>query len=425
MLISVNPKPDLSEFRNLMRKTDTYLNQDAVKRPDYYKTRNGNPLEDDVLIALRDSSKGTPFFGTIEKISGQKFPDIVAAKLYGVEVKSTKDDHWTSTGSSILESTRVSGIERIYMTFGKLGGKPPQFISKPYEECLYDIAVTHMPRYLINMQIKPEETIFEKMKLPYDKLRTMENPVEPVADYYKSLLKPGERLWWTGNPAEEVVAPALRLWKNIKTAEKRFYTVYGLVNFPEVFIGDYDRYAVWLTSTQSIVDPHIRDQFSAGGKEEIVFSDGEKVLFPAVFRKVKENIELIIKRFGQENTDDLQSPSNAPIGIIEKRWDDWSRKVASVLSNKCEYEKSVKALRLILMRYLRQSKSSPISVITKRVPLYNGEKIVKCKYCGKYYAQLEKPQTPGLRFSEDDYCPYCHKSNGESLEWEFINRRLD
>ena len=154
MLISVNPHPTIDEFRILMRRTDEALNKDALLRPDYYVTRNGNPLEDDVKNVLEKCAKGTPFDGTIKKVSGQRFPDIVAANYYGIEVKSTKDNHWTSTGSSILETTRVNGVERIYMTFGKLGGRPIEFLSRPYEECLYNIAVTHMPRYLINMSLK-------------------------------------------------------------------------------------------------------------------------------------------------------------------------------------------------------------------------------------------------------------------------------
>ena len=73
MIISVNPKPSLSEFKELMRKTDLTLNNDAAKRPKYYFERGGNVLEDDVKTALEESAKGTPFANTIEKISGQKF----------------------------------------------------------------------------------------------------------------------------------------------------------------------------------------------------------------------------------------------------------------------------------------------------------------------------------------------------------------
>jgi len=293
MIISVNPKPELSEFRLLMQNTNHLLNEDALKRPKYYSTRNGNPLEDDVVAALNECAKGTPFNGTIEKVSGLKFPDIVAAKYYGVEVKSTKENHWTSTGSSILENTRVADVERIYMTFGKLGGNPIEFLSRPYEECLYGIAVTHMPRYLINMQLPKGETIFDKIGIAYEDLRQMDNPVAPVSKYYRSLLKPGESLWWAGDSADETVSATIRLWKNVSTGEKRRFTTRGCANFPEIFGGDYDRYSLWLTS-QGVVDPHIRDQFSAGGQEEMLMPNGSKLKFPAVYRRIKTQKEYFI-----------------------------------------------------------------------------------------------------------------------------------
>lgn len=299
MIISVNPKPSIGEFALLMKHTDDLLNLDALRRPKYYASRSGNPLEDDVKAALDECAKGTSFENTIEKISGQKFPDIVAAKLYGVEVKSTKENHWTSTGSSILESSRVADVERIFMTFGKLGGNPIEFISRPYEECLYGIAVTHMPRYLIDMRLKKGETIFDKMGVPYDKLRMMDNPVAPVSKYYRSKLKPGESLWWAGETADETVSATIRIWSNVTKEEKRRYTVYGCVHFPEVFGGNYDRYALWLTS-QGIVDPHIRDQFSAGGQEPMLLSDGSAIKFPGVYRRVKDNMDLFMAVMRQE-----------------------------------------------------------------------------------------------------------------------------
>ena len=231
MIISVNPNPDIRRFEELMAKTDSLLNQDALLRPDYYAERGGSPLEDDVRDALIESAKGSPFEGTIEKVSGHHFPDIVAAKLYGIEVKSTKSDHWTSTGSSILESTRVDNIQKIYMTFGKLGGRPIQFISKPYEQCLCDIAVTHMPRYLIDMQLTKGETIFDKMNVPYEELRNMDNPVSPVAEYYRRQLGPGESLWWTGNNSENVAPPTVRLWSALSQKEKEELIVQGYVLF--------------------------------------------------------------------------------------------------------------------------------------------------------------------------------------------------
>ena len=77
MIVSINPKPELHEFVSLMNRTDKFLNHDALQRPKYYASRGGNPLEDDVKAALDECAKGTPFANTIEKVSGQKFPDII------------------------------------------------------------------------------------------------------------------------------------------------------------------------------------------------------------------------------------------------------------------------------------------------------------------------------------------------------------
>lgn len=344
MLISVNPNPSLSEFKTLMAKTDRFLNQDAHVRPNYYASRSGNPLEDDVKRALDKSAKGTSFAGTIEKVSGHRFPDIVAAKLYGVEVKSTKNDQWISTGSSILETTRVDSVERIYMTFGKLGGRPIKFLSKPYEECLYGIAVTHMPRYLINMQLNPGETIFDKMGVSYDELRQLDNPVAPVANYFRSQLKDGESLWWTGDSSEEYVSATIRLWKNLTPEEKRFHTIYGCVNYPEIFGGNYSRYALWLTS-QGVVDFHIRDQFSAGGKEEMLLSSGEIVKFPGVYRRIKEYRELFIRRIKQQDPTALTEREEINPEALRHRLFNWAKVVSRY--SEMKYEISMDALQVL------------------------------------------------------------------------------
>jgi hypothetical protein len=152
-------------------------------------------LENVVAEVMTEKAKGTPFENSIELISGQKFPDIIANKFYGVEVKTTKQNHWTTTGNSVLESTRVDGIERIYMLFGKMIN-PIEFKCRPYEDCLSDVVVTHSPRYLINMDLQAGQTIFDKLDIPYNTLRNFPNPIKPITDYYRQFLKPGEEVWW-------------------------------------------------------------------------------------------------------------------------------------------------------------------------------------------------------------------------------------
>ncbi len=412
MIVSVNPKPTLAEFKSLMSRTDQLLNADALKRHDYYKKRGGNPLEDDVKAALDECAKGTPFENTIEKISGQRFPDIVASKFYGVEVKSTKEDHWKSTGSSIMETTRASDVERIYMTFGKLGGRPIEFLSKPYEECLYGIAVTHMPRYLINMHLNEGETIFDKMGVPYDELRKMENPIAPVSKYYRSLLKPGESLWWAGDSSDESVSATIRLWKNVPTEEKRRLTTYGCLNYPEIFGGNYDRYSLWLTS-QGVVDPHIRDQFSAGGQEPMLLSNGEIVKFPGVYRRVKNNLEYFLHLTSMQPTPVVIESKLSLETALGKRLMAWSRAVSKASS--MDYDISMNALTTMFF-------GSDGRKITQKFS--TAGKLKTCPKCGCRYGQQVQPQLEGHREREYDICPYCRAENDSSMTVEYINTKL-
>ena len=90
MIFSDNRDPQLPAFRELMKKTDALLNQEALGRESYYAKRNGTDLEEDVYDALTRAAYRTPFEGSIQLVSGAAFPDIVANNYYGVEVKSTK-----------------------------------------------------------------------------------------------------------------------------------------------------------------------------------------------------------------------------------------------------------------------------------------------------------------------------------------------
>lgn len=326
MIVSENRKPSVEEFRRLMAATDVFLNSDAKLREDYYVGRGGHALERDVFEAISECAKGTPFHGSLQLVSGASFPDIVAGRFYGVEVKSTAKNHWTSIGSSILESTRIENVERIFLTFGKLG-KPVQFLSRPYEACLSDIAVTHYPRYKIDMCLAPGETIFDKMGVPYDTLRRMENPVEPVSQYYRSKLKPGEQLWWAGEHVEEAAPATLRLWDAVSREEKQELRSVGYALFPELVAGDYKRYALWLVRAKGVVNTHIRDEFSGGGQVTMMTTEGAEVRMPATFgriRKYKERIERIILEADEEALKEHWGYLELPANRI---WD-WCNRIA-------------------------------------------------------------------------------------------------
>lgn len=263
----------MEAFIKLVSKTRNFMNQEIQNCPDrkkYYRSRNGAKLEEDVYEVLCAQSVGTDFENTIQLVSNRSFPDIVAAKYYGVEVKTSKKS-WKSVGSSIMESSRVQDVEHICLFFGKLD-TDVEFRIGPYERYLSEIVVTHSPRYSIDMELPPTHTIFEKMDIDYESFRNLEAPIEVVKDYYRSNLKTGQDLWWMTNN-EKPLSPVVRLWNTLSLKEKKHFQIQGFCWFPEIFSNDrrtkYNRFGLWLTTENGVVPTALRDIYTAGGRDDL------------------------------------------------------------------------------------------------------------------------------------------------------------
>ena len=298
MIISVNSDPNRNEFDLLLSSTITELNVHAKNSSKKVATLLGRNLEPFVKDIMSEIAVGTPFENSIELIGGQKFPDIVANKYYGIEVKTTTQNHWKTTGNSVLESTRVNDVERIFMLFAKLAS-PIEFRCRPYEEVLSEVVVTHSPRYLIDMNLEKGKTIFDKIKMPYDTLRKKENPIKPLVNYYKSKLKAGEELWWmdseNGNDSSNIV---IRIWNNLPQNEKQELKNISMIFFPELFgnrSDKFNRVAIWLATRKSIVCPNIRDLFTAGGKVDIIIGTKKYDRVPRIFLNLFQNLPQILE----------------------------------------------------------------------------------------------------------------------------------
>jgi len=298
MIISVNSTPDSSEFSLLLSSTISELNVQAEKSSEKISTLLGRSLEPYVRDVMTDLAIGTPFENSIELIGGQKFPDIVAKKYYGIEVKTTTQNHWRTTGNSVLETTRVDSVERIFMLFAKLAD-PMEFRCRPYEEVLSEVVVTHSPRYLIDMNLEQGKTIFDKIQMPYDTLRKKDNPIKPIVEYYKSKLKKGEELWWIGQEdngkASNIV---VRIWNNLPFEDRHILRIKAMAYFPELFGSGNDKFgrlALWLITSESIVCPNVRDLFSAGGRGVAPINGKTYRNVPRIFLNLFENIPQIVE----------------------------------------------------------------------------------------------------------------------------------
>src|SRR3989344_6091119 len=158
MIYIKKPNAKEKDFTTLLEKSRklmlVFLSGKKNISPTYFETI--------VFEQMCEAAKGTTFEGTVRQTGTHAFPDIIANKYFGVEVKMTVNDHWTSTGNSVLESSRIEDVERIYIMFGKFGEKfDPRY--RLYQECVPEISVTHPPRYRINMDLPLGKSIFDKI----------------------------------------------------------------------------------------------------------------------------------------------------------------------------------------------------------------------------------------------------------------------
>jgi len=298
MIISGNSEPSRREFDFLLGSTISELNIHAQKSTRKVAALLGRALEPFVKDIMAEKAIGTPFENSIELIGGQKFPDIVAKKFYGLEVKTTTQNHWKTTGNSVLEGTRVDGVDRIFILFAKLA-PPIEFRCRSYDEVLSEVVVTHSPRYLIDMNLAKGNTIFDKINMPYDTLRKKENPIKPIVDYYKSKLKPGEELWWmdsddNSRPSSIVI----KIWNNLSLKEKNKHKNRAMVYFPELFGSSSDKFgrlAIWLVTREAVVCPNVRDLFTAGGKSDYLINKKTYKNIPRVFLNLFYNMPRILE----------------------------------------------------------------------------------------------------------------------------------
>lgn len=328
-LISVKPSDATQsdiEFAHFMNLAESWLNDASESDKRLFRQCNGTEMEKVALKALQEVAPQTSFCANnIKLVSGAQFPDIQAAGHFGVEVKTTKSDSWTSTGSSIVESTRIPDISRIYMLFAKLGGKNPEFRCRPYEQCLSNIAVTHSPRYLIDMSLADNggKSIFEKMNVDYDTFRMLEEKekINSVRQYYihtNRIKGKYEMPWWMGDANTEVSSSIMiRFFVDLTLQEKSDIRARMFILFPEILSSKQDKYkraALWMCSRYSVISSNLRDTFSAGGKVEEIGNVrfGHKV--PQVLKTLYQYRSLIKAL--------LKHPDEALTQDVEDNWDE-------------------------------------------------------------------------------------------------------
>ena len=294
----MDSKASNKEFESLLKEITSHLETHAQSQPHYFPTRKGILLEDDILEIAKEASQGTRFAGTFKKGGTNEFPDLFTQDdFYGIEVKTSQSNNWRSVGNSVLETSRIQNIDNIYVLFGKIK-TPSAFRWSRYEDCIYDVSVTHYPRYQIDMDT--QETLFDKMGTKYDLIRNSD-PVSHVKKYYREKLKPGEKLWWLDS--EEHTTPiSTKHFSDLDESEKDLWLAKSMAFMPEIFsprktLTKYKKVASLLMVEGGILCHNVRDHFSAGGQQEIKVEGKTYPSTPQVFSRLQNlilDIEAII-----------------------------------------------------------------------------------------------------------------------------------
>jgi len=272
----------------------------------------------------------------VRRTGKQTFPDILVWP-FGIEAKTTISDTWVSTGNSIVETTRVPDLKEIFIFFLKQGKKTPTDIRfKPYEECLSDIVVTHSPRYKINMELGSQATIFKKMGVTYETFNQSDN-IKLAKEYYRSILKEGEELWWIDQQDDVGVTPIIKNFGNLEKKDQEAFKIESMILFPEIFAASNRKYikvALHLLQKYQSTCSSLRDLFSAGGQKTIKVGP-KKIKIPKVYYNLYLNADKIKGKLSDVDKEEVYRVWNLRLYSKKNIERDWLKLLDRFSDLKC------------------------------------------------------------------------------------------
>ena len=294
----------IAEFSRFMLLAQQCFNDHSTSSPNKYAKRSPYQIEEDTIEILNEVKSATAFYNSkIELKKGHFFPDIIAGNHYGVEVKSTKEDKWTSLGNSIFEGVSDKEIDNIYLMFANLGATPPQFRFRPYQDCLKHIQVTHSPRYIIDMDIadNDEKTIFEQMNTNYQKYRDLPNTEKTtlMRAYYLQKAKKERKFempWWMGDDQSN---GKLSFFADASLPQKKDMISRALILFPSLYHeggkdrNKYKSLALWLCTRYGLLLYNVRDGFTASGQARSINGIPLAKPYPKIAKTVLDHHPII------------------------------------------------------------------------------------------------------------------------------------
>lgn len=304
----------MNDMKLFVNKVEEQLNTMYNLEGDSRFSRKTSPTEFEKLVV--DASKividRQKIKCTIDYTEGgHAFPDIVYqfndSVSYGIEVKSSTQakaskKSWTTLGNSILGSTRVD-VKDLFIIFIKVGDNGCFIKSARYEDVVSDVAVTHSPRYKLDLNQAPDESFFSKSGIAYSDMVASEDPIGLVTDYFK---EQDMTAWWVAESTPAII----KNWNELDSKEQDEILAKSFILFPEIIYSNsrdkYRRLSKWLVAEYSVVDSSLRDKFTAGGKVNLSFGEKSFEKMPKIFGTLNNLILLFSKELENVPSEELK-----------------------------------------------------------------------------------------------------------------------
>ena len=319
------------EFESLLTVAAQILTENIRTNPDY---RSPAAFERHALDMLKVAGRDCQL--TIEpSFHPHAFPDI-RANGYGIEVKYTKHHSWQAVGNSIFEGMRDPEVKSVYVLFCKGGGDPEVRWGR-YQDCVTHVRVSHSPRFVIEME-SDRASLFEHMDIGYDDFAQLEDEgkMRHVREYSRSLLVPGERLWWL-EPTHSVPLK-VRPYVDLSRMKQRILRAEAAILCPQVCgpsrgpVGrrKYVDPALYILMHHGVIAPQTRDLFSAGSVAQDIpgVYDGE----PYVSRALR-GIEDLMADAAERLDDMLFEEYWGEACPRQTRIDEWLRRADEIATD--------------------------------------------------------------------------------------------
>lgn len=240
----------------------------------------------------------------ISHLGGKAFPDVhILGSGVGIELKGSLRGG-AITGNSIFSASMVDDLEKVYLLYW-IDDRKPKLGFRDYFECVFDAKVTHSPRFALQVDLPPNESMFGtgSNQLGFaaaDWLSGDTKYVEKIVlEIRRRALERDEIPWWVVADPDHRYAiemdrssglGGLTLFENLERPARASLQKTLFLAFPEVLKGGSSSHAAaigWALSQKSVYIT--RDRFSSGGRQTVALGrDVGDVELPAVVNKCAE-----------------------------------------------------------------------------------------------------------------------------------------